>query len=287
MPLRRRAICAALAIFALAALACSSSGGGSQAARPGQASDLLAAVKQRGTILVSTDANYKPQSFRTKNGSWQGFDVDVAAEIARRLGVKPEFFDSDFNAVTAGNWLGKWDINVDSMAITKARTNVLWFTEPYYFVPASYAVRRGVKLRGLQDLNGKRIGVGAATTYELYLQGKLPEARIPAPPGISIVTYKTDEDGLDDLARSGGTKVDAMLTALPTIRAAIARGLPLRLLEPPVFSDTSAIALDRRGPNDSQPLLWAIDGIIHDMHKDGTLTRLSMKYYRIDLTVRR
>jgi ABC-type amino acid transport substrate-binding protein len=59
------------------------------------------------------------------------------------------------------------------------------------------------------------------------------------------------------------------------------------VISQPVFEDSSAIALDRGSPVQSAPLLWAITGIIHDMHKDGTLSRLSRKYYGIDITVRR
>jgi len=54
-----------------------------------------------------------------------------------------------------------------------------------------------------------------------------------------------------------------------------------------VFEDSSAIALDRASPVQSAPLLWSITGIVHDMHRDGTLSRLSQKYYGMDITIRR
>ena len=126
-----------------------------------------------------------------------------------------------------------------------------------------------------------------ATTYEDYLNGKMPTARLKAPAKTFVVTYDTDALALQDLALGNGVRLDGALTALPTIRNAIAGGLPLRVLEPPVFEDSSAIALDRQSPIYSAPLLWAVDDIVHEMHRDGTLRRLSLKYYGIDLTVRR
>jgi polar amino acid transport system substrate-binding protein len=249
--------------------------------------NLLDDVKRRGVLVVSTDADYKPQSFREADGSWVGFDIDVASEVARRLGVKPQFLTGQWNAITAGSWKGRWDVNVDSMAITKQRTRVLWFTEPYYYTPASFAVERQSAARTIGDLAGKRLGVAASTTYEDYLNGKMATARMKPPRSPVVVTYDTDALALKDLGLGNGTRLDGVLTALPTIRSSIAAGLPLRVIEPPVFEDSSAIALDRNSPAYSAPLLWAIDGIIHDMHRDGTLRRLSLKYYGIDLSVRR
>jgi polar amino acid transport system substrate-binding protein len=249
--------------------------------------NLLEEVKRRGILMVSTDANYKPQSYRNADGSWVGFDIDVAREVSRRLGVKPQFSTPTYDIVTSGGWNGRWDVNIDSMAITQGRGRVLWFTQPYYFVPASFAVHRDSSARSINDLAGKKVGVGIATTYEDYLNGKMSMARVKAPSNTYVVTYDTDALALQDLALGNGVRLDGVLTALPTIRSAIASGLPLRVIEPPVYDDASAIALDRKSPAQSSPLLWAIDGIIHDMHRDGTLRRLSLKYYGIDLTVRR
>ncbi len=260
----------------------------SATARAGTLSgNLLDEVRRRGILLITTDANYTPQSYRNPDGSWVGFDIDVGREVARRLGVKPQFRTAAWSVVTAGSWSGQWDVNVGSMAITKERTRVLWFTEPYYYTPASFAVHRQSTAKTIKDLAGKRLGVGAATTYEDYLNGKMANARVTPPQGTSVVTYDTDALALKDLALGDGVRLDGVLTALPTIRASIAAGLPLRAIAPPVFGDSSAIALDRNSPAYSAPLLWAIDGIIHDMHRDGFLSRLSMKYYGIDLSIRR
>jgi polar amino acid transport system substrate-binding protein len=246
--------------------------------------NLLAEVKHRGRLVVSTDADYAPQSFRNPDGTWKGFDVDVAREIARRLGVSPDFQNTDFGVITAGGWQGRWDVNVDSMAITPDRSKKLWFTRPYYYTPASFAVYEGSNATTLANLEGKRIGVGKATTYQDYLSGKLPLALVPPPHGAAPVLYSTDAVALQDLASGSRSHLDAVLTALPTIRASIAAGMPLRVIGGPVFYDASAIAFDRSSPEDPSPLLWAVDAIVADMHRDGTLRRLSMKYYGLDLT---
>jgi ABC-type amino acid transport substrate-binding protein len=73
----------------------------------GEADDLLAEIEARGTIRVSTDPNYEPQSFLDENGEFVGFDIDVAREIAERLGVEVEFVTPDWDIITAGNWGGQ------------------------------------------------------------------------------------------------------------------------------------------------------------------------------------
>lgn len=282
----RLALTAAVLALAAAAGACSGSSSGSHAnATPAPGGDLLTEVKARGSLVIATDTNYKPQSYRNKDGTWVGFDVDVGREIARRLGVKAQFDGSNFDTITAGSWSGRWDINVDSMAITVPRTKLLYFSEPYYFEDASFAVRTESPVQSIGGLAHKRVGVGIATTDLAYLKHGLQASRVPAPAGVGIVAYQTDQLALDDLAGANRGKLDAVLTALPTIRAAIASRMPLRVIQPPAFTDAAAIAMDRNSPANSQTLLWAIDSIINQMHHDGTLSRLSMKYYGIDLTV--
>lgn len=99
----------------------------------------LAAVCEAGVIVVSTDPAYPPQSFLNESGEYEGFDIDVAREIATRLGVEVEFTDPTFDAVVAGNWSGRWDMSVGSVTVTEERTEVLDFTQPYYFTPAQMA----------------------------------------------------------------------------------------------------------------------------------------------------
>jgi ABC-type amino acid transport substrate-binding protein len=106
----------------------------------GETDGHLAQVCEAGTIIVSTDPAYPPQSFLNDAGEYEGFDIDVAREIATRLGVEVEFTDPTFDAVVAGNWSGRWDMSVGSVTVTEDRMEVLDFTQPYYFTPAQMAV---------------------------------------------------------------------------------------------------------------------------------------------------
>ncbi len=261
---------------------------GATAVSGGSSGDLLAEVKSRGTLRIATDSNYKPQSFKNADGTWEGFDIDVAREIAKRLGVEPEFLDISFDVVTAGSWNNRWDINVGSMTITAERKNALFFTTPYYYTPAAFAVHNESTIAAIEELAGKRIGVGSATTYQSYLEGTLTLAdetiAIPAPNGAQVQIYETDQLALADLALGNGTRLDAVLTALPIIEDSIKGGQPFKVLGNPVYYEALAVALDQSSPVNAESLMREISTIIEAMHADGTLSALSQKYYGIDLT---
>lgn len=100
----------------------------------------LAEVCEAGVLIVSTDPAYPPQSsLNPDTGEYEGFDIDVATEIAERLGVELELTDPTFDAVVAGNWGGRWDVSVGSVTVTEERRAALDFTQPYYFTPAQMA----------------------------------------------------------------------------------------------------------------------------------------------------
>lgn len=135
--------------------------------------DLLANILDRGIIRVSTDPNFAPQSLLKPDGTFEGFDIDVAAEIARRLGVTVEFVvPGGWDMVTAGAWGNQWDMSVGSMTITRQRAEVLRFTPGYYFSSAQFATRREAGIATIDDIHGKTVCVGAATTYQTYLTGQ-------------------------------------------------------------------------------------------------------------------
>lgn len=286
---------AVVAVLAWAVLVCTGAGCGSNTrqAEPNTAgavsgvTDLLSAVKKRGTLLISTDANYEPESYKTPDGSWHGFDIDVGREIARRLGVRPTFLDISFDVITGGSWNGRWDLNVNSMTITHDRQRVLYFTEPYYYVPASCAVHKLSTAKALDDLSGKRVGVGTATTYQAYLEGHLTltgEKILHPAPQARAIPYDTDQLALQDLALGDGVRLDGACTSLLFIRYQMKNGLPIHPLGDPVFYEDAAAAIDKNSPLDPKSFYQAVEAAVEDMHKDGTLRALSLKYYGFDFS---
>lgn len=259
---------------------------------PEAAADLLGEITALGTIRISTDPNYAPQSFLDESGNFVGFDVDVANEIASRLGVEVEFVTPDWDLITAGNWGDQWDMSVGSMTITTARQEILDFASPpYYYTPAQFAAVDGSGIETLEDLNGASICVGASTTYESWLMGDmeglgLPDASfyVEAPPAdISIIPLTTDNDCAQQI-QAGRHEFQVILTSNTVVEAAIAESVPVHKVGSPVFSENLAVAFDKSASRDISSLVKRVSGIISDMHEDGTLSELSVKWFGEDLT---
>src|SRR5438105_3431231 len=132
-----------LGVLGLVAAACGKSGttaGGGGSPQP--QNTLLAHVMSSGVLKVSTDPKYPPQSsFDAATNTWKGFDIDVATEIAKRMGLKVQWETPAWDAITAGHWQGRWDLSVGSMTITPDRAKVLDFTPPYTYTAAGLPER--------------------------------------------------------------------------------------------------------------------------------------------------
>lgn len=290
---------ALLAVFAIVGAACSNN---SSTAEPGagtsapaaadtvcatadmSAGDMLAKICTSGTLRVATDPQYPPaSSLDEATGEWKGFDVDTATELAKRLGVEIEWATPGWDVITAGSWSDRWDVSVGSMTITPERAQVLDFTDPYYYTPAGIAVNEAnTSITSPDDLTGKKVGVGIATTYEQYLEGTL---EIPDYPidfqgqGADIVTYKTDVLAIDDLALGDCARLCAAFSAIPILQGGIDAGKPIKLVGDPFYYEPLAVAVDKSAPEDDTSLVKALDDLIAAMHADGTLSASSMKWY--------
>lgn len=257
---------------------------------PPAVQDQLARVIASGKLRVNTDPNYAPQSFQNPDGTFDGFDVDVAREIANRLGLDIEFTTFSWDLTVAGSWNDRWDISVGSMTITPERQEVLDFTQPYYFTPAQMAATTASGVTTLDGLAGQAICVGSATTYQFWLEGTLtlvdaPEPATP-PAGATVFPLGTDQE-CAQAAQSGRTDFVGWLSSSTTVDQAIKAGTPMVKVGDPVFYESLAVAFDNQ-VEDRASLVAAVDAIIASMHADGTLTELSEKWFDgLDLTVAR
>lgn len=266
--------------------------------------DLLAAIKGRGYILVSTDPNYEPQSFLNTEGSrptdskcpsdalttaeMQGFDVDVAIAIGDALGVETCFATPSWDTITAGSWADKWDVSVGSMTVTTERQVVMDFSIPYYYTPAVIAVAADSGFTSLDDLAGKALCAGASTTYETWLNGGdlgLPAASIyaNAPADITVVPLSTDQECAQAI-EAGRTDFVGYVTSQTVVDANIAAGLPVVQLGGAVYSEDLAASFDKGSTLSTASLLAEVNKIFAAMHADGTLSALSLKWFDLDLT---
>ena len=256
------------------------------------ADDLLAEICDKGVLTVSTDPAYPPQSkYVPKEDKYVGFDIDVATEIANRLGVEIAWETPSWDVITAGGWNGRWDMSVGSMTPTNDRQQVLDFTEPYYYTPAVVLVNAdNTSIKDVTtDLDGKTIGVCAGCTYEQFLDKSLDITGFDFDFVIDDATikgYDTDTTALQDLALGDGTRLDAAMTSSTVAQGYVDEGNPVKVVGDPLFYEPLAVAIDKSSDLDPASLAEAADQIVADMHEDGTLTEMSKEWFDgLDLTV--
>jgi polar amino acid transport system substrate-binding protein len=288
MNMSRRLGALTAAVVLLAACQGAGSGGSTSAvpstgASASQAPDYLARIIEAGVIKVSTDPEYPPQSFLNPDTEeFEGFDIDVATEIANRMGIDVEWETPDWDLITAGSWSDRWDMSVGSMTITEDRKSVIDFTQPYYYTPAQVATFTDSGIASVDDLAGKGICVGKGTTYLDWLEGNLEltteAGDVIAPPeGVEVTTLKTDVNCADTW-RSGRHDFEGWISSSTTVAGTIAAGYPVVAVGDPVFYEPLAVAFDIN-VEDNDSLVAEVDRIIGEMHADGTLTELSMKWF--------
>ena len=251
------------------------------------AGETLDRVMETKTLVGATADGYPPVAFTDENNQLTGFDVEVAREIAKRLGAEFKPVTPSWEAQVAGNWAGRWDIAVGSMTPTTARAEVLDFPAVYYYTPAILVAHKdNTSFEKASDLDGKVVGACAACSYEDYLRHKLvmdvkgvPAFEYEVTPG-RIQTYESDGMAFDDLRLGDGVRVDAVLSNVPTATAAIENNMPFRMVGEPLVYEPLAVAVDKGDPEFSAKITEIVDA----MRADGTLKALSEKWFGVDLT---
>jgi polar amino acid transport system substrate-binding protein len=234
---------------------------------------LAATIVNRGSVIVANDANYPPQSSIDKaTGKMVGFDVDVANKMGELLGLTVDFKNPAWETIPAGLQQGRYDVSIGSMTITPERQKVLAFTDPYYYTSGQVFVKKGgEQITGASSLDGKKVGVGAATTYYDYLKANTKA---------DVKTYQTDADAFPDLANGN---LDFVMTAGPTGQQAILNGQPFEFSGKPLYYEDLAFALKL----DEADWLAMLNYAVQTMHSDGSLTAMSKQWYNgMDLTVK-
>ena len=252
------------------------------------AGETLDRVMKNKLLVEVTDQAYPPFSYIDDSGEVVGFDIDISKEIAKRLGVEYKVETPSWEIIVAGNWNGRWDICVCSMTPTAERAQVLDFVNEYYESPAVIAVNvDNTDINSAADLNGKKVGAQAGTTYEKYVQKALvidiPGAKPVEYPfaEANVVPYDSEDTAFQDLALGTGKRLDAIVSNyLTTIDRVKANPDKFKIVGDSLYGEPIWVAVDKGDPE------WQakIKEIFKAMEADGTLKAISEKWVGKDIT---
>ena len=286
--MRRRTFISMMGVLAAAGVltlaGCSSNNGGSSAAgsaagsaASGSASsaaaadDQLTAIQNRGTLIVALEGAWQPWSFHDASDTLVGYDVEVSRAIAEKLGVEPEYVESDWDSLFAGLDAGRYDLVCNGVEVTEERAKTYDFTTPYGYIHTALAVKKdNDTITSFEDLKGKTTANSLASTYM-----ELAESY-----GATVQGIDTLEETIQLLTAG---RIDATLNADVSFYDYLNVHPDADFKIVAQTEEASHVAIPLRKGEASASLLEAINAAIDALRADGTLTEISERYFGQDI----
>ena len=265
-----RRLLRAAATLAFCAAAC--------AAWAQQPADLLATARAQGVIRIANTQSSPPWTYVGEDNKPAGYDVEVAREVARRLGIpRIEFIADAGKNFVEGLKAGKYELVMNDMTPTPEREKQVDFSAPYGVEDFRIFVRVPARIQGTADLRGKRVGVTTGSSNESWARANLPDS--------VIVTYDNGALVFNDLAFG---RIDATISSyFGGTKYAKDKNLPIKEVGPILTYQLSAAAMPKQQP----ALRAAVSAAVEAMIADGTIDRLSERWvgvsYRMSEEIRR
>lgn len=235
-----------------------------------QASNELEQIKSAGTMKVGMMGTYAPYNFLNDKKEMDGFDADIAREVAKRLGVEVEFVSQEFSGLIPSLQSKKIDAVISQMTITDERKQALDFSEGYITNQVKIIVKSDNNdITKLEDFKGKTIGVGLGTNDETYLRNEVL-------PKVGDFTIKTYDDVISSLKDLNAGRIDATINNLYALKPIVdANGFDIKAVGEAIKSDQAGIAVRKNNPE----LVAALNEALQGMKDDGTYNTIFKKWF--------
>lgn len=234
--------------------------------------DLLAQIQERGEIVVAMEGTWAPWTYHNEEDVLVGYDVEVAQQIAEKLGVKVKFIEGEWDGLLAGLDDGRYDIMVNGVGLTPERQEKYDFSTPYAYNRTAVIVRGDCdEIQSMEDLKGKKTANTISSTYATQAE-----------------QYGAEVTGVDDLNQtielllSG--RIDATLNAEVTFFD-YQKAHPEAEIKIAAYSDeVEQVAIPVRKGEETATLLKAVNEALSELEEEGTLSELSETYFGTDIS---
>ena len=258
----KRFLCATLCLAAVAASAFA-------------ADTSLKAVKDKGKLVLGLDDSFPPMGYRNDQNEIVGYDIDLAKEVSKRLGVKLVTQPIDWNAKEQELNTGKIDCIWNGFTITDERAKAMAFTKPYLKNAQVVVVKKDSGFKTLADLKGKKVGLQAGSSAADAL-----EAAVDFKASLKqVVEFKDNLTALMDLEQKG---VDAVVMDLIVANDSIKRsGKPYAVMAESLSPENYGVGFRKADLS----LRDAVQAQLEAMAKDGTLAKITTQWFGQDISV--
>ena len=232
----------------------------------------LDSIQKSGKLVVALEGAWQPWSYHDSSDTLVGYDVEVSRAIAEKLGVEPEYVESDWDSLFAGLDAGRYDMVCNGVEVTEERAKTYAFTTPYGYIHTALAVRKDNEdIHSFEDLKGKTTANSLASTYM-----ELAESY-----GATVQGIDTLEETIQLLTAG---RIDATLNADVSFYDYLNVHPDADFKLVAQTEDASHVAIPLRKGDASATLLDAINTAIDELRADGTLKELSEKYFGQDIS---
>ena len=278
--MKRRTFISLMSVMAAAGVltlaGCSNSSGntaasGTTASVAPAASDQLSNIQSSGKLIVALEGAWQPWSYHDESDTLVGYDVEVSRAIAEKLGVEPEYVESDWDSLFAGLDAGRYDMVCNGVEVTEERAKTYAFTTPYGYIHTALAVRKdNTDITSFEDLKGKTTANSLASTYM-----ELAESY-----GATVQGIDTLEETIQLLTAG---RIDATLNADVSFYdyLNVHPEADFKLLAQTAEASHVAIPVLK---SEDTAYLDALNTAIEELRADGTLKTLSEKYFGQDIS---
>ena len=232
----------------------------------------LDSIQKSGKLVVALEGAWQPWSYHDSSDTLVGYDVEVSRAIAEKLGVEPEYVESDWDSLFAGLDAGRYDMVCNGVEVTEERAKTYAFTTPYGYIHTALAVRKDNEdIHSFEDLKGKTTANSLASTYM-----ELAESY-----GATVQGIDTLEETIQLLTAG---RIDATLNADVSFYDYLNVHPDADFKLVAQTEDASHVAIPLRKGDASATLLEAINTAIEELRADGTLKELGEKYFGQDIS---
>lgn len=248
----------------------------SACSKPTEEDTSLSKVEEAKTLVVATSGTLYPSSYYNDENELVGYDVDVAKEVAKRLGVEITFKEYNVDGQVSSLTRGEADFAANDFGLTDERAEKFSLSTPIKYSFDSMIVRKSDDsgIASLEDLDGKKAAGEPNTSY----------MRLAESYGAELVTYDnaTNDQYLTDVA-NGRTDVILNDYYLQKMAVAALPDIPVKILEDVYFNPNETGFLFVK---DHQALQEKVDAVLAEMKEDGRLKELAETYFQTDISVK-
>ena len=231
----------------------------------------LDSIQKSGKLVVALEGAWQPWSYHDSSDTLVGYDVEVSRAIAEKLGVEPEYVESDWDSLFAGLDAGRYDMVCNGVEVTEERAKTYAFTTPYGYIHTALAVRKDNEdIHSFEDLKGKTTANSLASTYM-----ELAESY-----GATVQGIDTLEETIQLLTAG---RIDATLNADVSFYDYLNVHPDADFKLVAQTAEASHVAIPVLKSEDTA-YLDALNAAIEELRADGTLKTLSEKYFGQDIS---